>query len=352
MNKSIKIGDSIICPEGKTYIIAEMSGNHNGSLERALSIVDAAKAAGADAVKIQTYTADTITLDCDNEYFRTQDGTLWEGRTLYDLYDEAHTPWEWHEAIFDHARKIGIDCFSTPFDLTAVDFLENLSAPAYKIASYEIADIPLIRRAARTHMPIIMSTGIATLAEIEKAVNVCRKEGNDNVILLKCTSAYPAPYSDMNLKVIASMAETFGCVTGLSDHSLGSEVAVAAVALGAKVIEKHLTLSRDDGGVDSGFSMNADEFADMVRQIRNVEQAVGKVTYDLTKKQAEGRRFGRSLFVSADIKAGEVFSEKNIKSVRPSFGMATEHYEDILGKRARTDLKAGTPLKWEHIGEG
>ncbi|MCR5687798.1 MAG: pseudaminic acid synthase [Lachnospiraceae bacterium] len=348
MDKRIKIGTKTV-GDG-AYIIAEMSGNHNGSLERALAIVDAAKAAGADAIKIQTYTADTITLKCDNEYFRTQDGSLWEGRTLYDVYDEAHTPWEWHQAIFDHAAKIGIDCFSTPFDLTAVDFLENLSAPAYKIASYEIADIPLIRKAAGTHKPVIISTGIATLSEIDRAVTVCREEGNDDIILLKCTSAYPAPYSDMNLRMIGSMAETFGCITGLSDHSMGPEVAVAAVALGAKVIEKHLTLDRADGGVDSGFSMNVDEFAEMVSQIRNVEQALGGVTYALTEKQKEGRRFGRSLFVCRDIKAGEKFSEKNIKSVRPAFGLATEHYYDILGRTAAADIKAGTPLKWEHIG--
>lgn len=349
MNQEILIGNRKISAESPAFVIAELSGNHNQDLGRALAIIEAAGESGADAIKLQTYTADTITMDCRNQYFATQAGSLWEGRTLYDLYQEAHTPWEWHEKLFQKAEDCGLICFSSPFDKTAVDFLEQLNAPAYKIASYEINDIPLIRRAARTGKPVIISTGIAALSDIELALQTCREEGNQDVILLKCTSAYPAPYHEMNLRVIPHMAETFQCMTGLSDHSYGTEVAVAAAALGAKVVEKHLTLSRQDGGVDSDFSMEPEEFARMVREIRNVEAALGTVTYELTAKQMESKRYSRSLFAAEDIRKGQAFSESNIRSVRPGYGIEPRYLDEILGKQAKGDISRGMPLKWEDI---
>lgn len=347
--ENLKIDGRTIGKASPSYIIAEMSGNHNGDIRRALEIVEAAAEAGADAIKLQTYTADTITLDCNNEYFQTQKGSLWEGRTLYDLYGEAYTPWEWHGPLMEKARELGLTCFSTPFDFTAVDFLEKLDVPAYKIASYEIQDIPLIRKVAETGKPVIMSTGIATLADIYAAVETCRKAGNEQIVLLKCTSAYPSPYEEMNLNVIPHMKQTFGCICGLSDHTLGTEVAVASVALGAEIVEKHLTLKRADGGVDSAFSMEPKEFADMVRQIRNVEKAKGHVSYELTDKQKEGRQFGRSLFIAEDVCEGSEFTEKNIRSVRPAAGLATKYYKSVLGRKASCDLKKGMPLTWEMI---
>lgn len=347
--KNLKIDERIIGKTSPTYIIAEMSGNHNGDVHRAIEIVEAAAEAGVDAIKLQTYTADTITLDCNNEYFQTQKGSLWEGRTLYDLYGEAYTPWEWHGPLMEKAKELGLTCFSTPFDFTAVDFLEELDAPAYKIASYEIQDIPLIRKVAETGKPVIISTGIATLADTYAAVETCWEAGNEQIMLLKCTSAYPSPYEEMNLNVIPHMKQTFGCICGLSDHTLGTEVAVASVALGAEVIEKHLTLKRADGGVDAAFSMEPKEFADMVRQIRNVEKAKGHITYELTEKQKEGRKFGRSLFIAEDICEGSEFTEKNIRSVRPAAGLATKYYESVLGRKASCDLKRGIPLTWEMI---
>lgn len=347
--ENLKINGREIGKSAPSYIIAEMSGNHNGDIRRALEIVEAAAKAGVDAIKLQTYTADTITLNCNNKYFQTQKGSLWEGRTLYDLYGEAYTPWEWHKPLMDKAGELGLTCFSTPFDFTAVDFLEELDTPAYKIASYEIQDIPLVRKVAETGKPVIMSTGIATLADIYAAVEACREVGNEQIILLKCTSAYPSPYEEMNLNVIPHMKQTFGCVCGLSDHTLGTEVAVASAALGAEVIEKHLTLKRADGGVDAAFSMEPEEFADMVRQIRNIEKAKGQVTYELTEKQKEGRQFGRSLFIAEDISEGSEFTKENIRSVRPAAGLATKHYESVLGRKASCDLKKGTPLSWEMI---
>lgn len=347
--KRLEINGRAIGENTPAYIIAEMSGNHNGDIQRALRIVEAAAKAGADAVKLQTYTADTITLDCDNKYFQTQKGSLWEGRTLHDLYEEAYTPWEWHGVLMKRAKELGLTCFSTPFDFTAVDFLEGLGVPAYKIASYEIQDIPLIRKAAGTGKPMLISTGIATLEDIYRAVEACREEGNEQVALLKCTSAYPSPYGEMNLSVIPNMKETFGCACGLSDHTLGTEVAVAAVAIGAQIVEKHMTLRRADGGVDAAFSMEPEEFADMVRQIRNIEAAKGRVTYGLTGKQIEGRRFGRSLFVAEDICKGETFTDKNIRSVRPADGLAAKYYDKVLGRSAAYDLKKGQPLSWEMI---
>ena len=347
--KKLEINGKSIGEDEPSYIIAEMSGNHNGNLQRALQILETAVEAGVDAIKLQTYTADTITLNCNNKYFQTPKGSLWEGRTLHDLYKEAYTPWEWHETLMKRAEELGVTCFSTPFDLTSVDFLEELHVPAYKIASYEIRDIPLIQRVARTGKPVIMSTGIATLRDIHEAVEACRREGNDQIALLKCTSAYPSPYEEMNLRVIPNMEQTFGCVCGLSDHTLGTEVALASVAMGAGIVEKHMTLKRADGGVDAAFSMEPEEFAGMIQQIRNIEAAMGQVSYELTEKQIAGRALGRSLFIAEDIRLGEVFTEKNIRSVRPAAGLAPKYYTDILGRKAASDLKKGEPLSWEMV---
>lgn len=349
MNREIQLGNHIISENSSIYIVAELSANHNMDYDRACAIIDAAAEAGADAVKIQTYTADTITIDCNAKEFQAHG--LWEGMNLYQLYQKAYTPWEWQEGLIRYANDKGLDCFSSPFDLTAVDFLENLHVPAYKIASYEINDIPLIKKAARTGKPVILSTGIARLSDIELAVHTCKEAGNENVILLKCVSAYPAPLEEMNLKVIPNMGQTFGCLTGLSDHALGAETAVAAAALGAKVIEKHLTLKREEGGVDSVFSMEQEEFADMVCQIRRIEKALGTVTYDLNQKQEESRLMSRSLFAVKDIRQGETLTAENIRSIRPGTGLHTKYYEDILGKTAREDLKKGTPLDWTLINK-
>ncbi len=347
--KDVVIKNKKIGEKNPTFIIAEMSGNHNGDKKRAFEIVDAAADAGVDAIKLQTYTADTITLDCRNEYFMTQKGSPWEGQTLYELYSQAYTPWEWQKEIIDRATDRGLVCFSTPFDFSAVEFLEELDVPAYKIASYEIQDIPLLIKVAKTKKPIIISTGIASYEEIEEAVNICKQNDNPNIILLKCVSEYPSPYEDINLNVIPKMITDFNCVCGLSDHSMGTEVSVAAVALGARVIEKHLTLRREDGGVDSSFSMEPQEMANMVRQIRNVEKALGKSSYELTALQVKGRVYGRSLFVSEDIEAGEVLTNENIRSVRPAYGMNTKYYEEVIGKKACRPLKKGSPLKWDMI---
>ncbi len=348
MNKEFTINTHIVSEDSPVYFIAEMSGNHNMDYDRAVAIIDAAKEAGADAVKLQTYTPDTITIDCDSELFQVGKG-LWEGRTLYGLYQEAYTPWDWQPKLMEHARDIGIDCFSSPFDLTSVDFLQELNVPAYKIASYEINDIPLIRKVAATGKPVIISTGIAHLEDIELALRTCREEKNENVILLKCVSSYPTPYELFNLKGIPLLREAFDCQVGLSDHSMGSEVAVAAVALGARVVEKHFTLSRADGGVDSAFSMEPAEFSRMVTEIRNVEAALGEPTLELTEKQEKERGGSRSLFVVSDMKAGEVFTTDNVRSIRPGAGMHTKYYEQILGRKARSDLKKGTPLDWKYI---
>lgn len=349
MEKRIKIGSRYVGEGERTFIVAEVSANHLQEYDRAVKIIQAAKEAGADAVKLQTYTPDTITLDCDNDYFQITQGTIWDGTTLHKLYEEAYTPWEWHPELMKLAGELGMECFSSPFDATAVDFMEKLDMPAYKVASFEINDIPLIRKIAAIGKPVIFATGIAYLEDIERAVNVCKEEGNHQIILLKCTSTYPSPYEDMNLKVIPNMAEVFDCITGLSDHSMGCAVAVGSVALGAKMVEKHLTLSRADGGPDAAFSMEPEEFKQMVHDIRIVEKAMGRVTYQLTDKQKRSREDGRSLFVVQDMKAGEVFSPENIRSIRPAFGLHTMHYEEILGKKAKTDISKGTPLKWENI---
>jgi pseudaminic acid synthase len=333
----------------RTLIVAELSANHGHSLETALATVRAAAASGADAIKLQTYTADTITLDCDNEYFRIQHGTLWDGTTLHQLYQEAYTPWEWHAAIQAEAQRLGLIFFSTPFDPSAVDFLETLNVPLYKIASFEINDIPLIEYVASKGKPLVISTGIASLGEIEEAVAACRRVGNSDITLLKCTSAYPALPEDANLRTIAHLAETFGVRAGLSDHTMGHAVAVAAVALGARLIEKHFILDRSIGGPDASFSMQPDEFRLMADSIRTVEQAVGSVSYALSEQVARNKAFSRSLFVTRDIKAGEPFTPDNVRSIRPGHGLHPRYLPEVLGQRARADLAKGTPLSWSCI---
>jgi len=349
MNKEMKIGNHIISENSPAFIVAEMSANHNMDFDRAVAIIRAAKEAGADAIKLQTYTADTITLDCDDPCFQITQGTLWDGTTLHKLYESAYTPWEWHSELKKIAEDLGLEFFSSPFDLGSVDFLEEMGVPAYKVASFEITDIPLIRKIARKGKPVIFATGIAHMADIELALRTCREEGNEDVILLKCTSAYPTPYEAVNLRTIPSMGETFDCLPGLSDHTMGSAVAGAAVALGARVVEKHLTLRRADGGADSAFSMEPEEFREMVDQIRKIELALGKVTYDLTPAQEREREHSRSLFIARDMKAGEVFTPENLRSVRPANGLHTMYYEELLGKRIARNAKMGTPMSWELV---
>lgn len=333
----------------KTYIIAEMSANHMQDLNRAKRIIKEAKKAGADAIKIQTYRPDTITIDCYGDEFLCSPGSPWEGMNLYELYKIAYTPWEWHQELFDEAKSIGITMFSTPFDLSAVDFLHKFHMPAYKIASYEINDIPLIKKCAKEMKPMIMSTGLATLQDIELAVNTCKEVGNHQIVLLKCVSEYPTPYEDVNLRTMTNLRETFDCIVGVSDHSLGSEVAIAAVAMGAKVIEKHFTLSRAEGGADSAFSMEPDEFRNMVQSIRNVEKAIGKVTYNLSDRQLKSKERSRSLYVVEDIKKGELITERNVKSIRPGYGLHTKYYEEVLGRKANQDIRKGTALNWAYM---
>ncbi len=349
MNKTIQFGNHTISEDSPAFVIAEMSANHLMDFDRAVAVMQAAKDAGADAVKIQTYTADTITLDCDDPCFQITQGTLWDGTTLHKLYQTAYTPWEWQPKLQEKAYEMGLEFFSSPFDHTAVDFLEEMQVPAYKIASFEITDIPLIRKIARLGKPMIFATGIARLADIELALDTCKQEGNEDVILLKCTSAYPAPYEDINLKTIPSMAQTFDCLTGLSDHSMGHAVADAAVALGARVVEKHLTLRRADGGADAAFSMEPEEFKLMVDNIRKIELALGRVTYELTEKQTREREHSRSLFIAQDMKAGDVFTPENLRSVRPGCGLHTKYYEELLGKKITKDAKLGTPMSWDLV---
>lgn len=333
----------------QTYIIAEISANHGHSIEIVKKTIKKAKEIGANAVKLQTYTADTLTLDCDNEYFSINDGTIWDGTTLYKLYQEAYTPWEWHKELFDYANEVGIDIFSTPFDKTAVDFLENLNVKMYKIASFEINDIPLIEYVASKNKPIIISTGVGTKEEIEEAVNACKRMGNNKITLLQCTSQYPAKLEDANLLMIPDLAKRFNVISGLSDHTEGNLVAIAAVALGARVIEKHFILDKNIGGPDSSFSMEPKEFKEMIDNIRKVEKMLGKIDYDLNKTKKKSLKFKRSLFVCQDIKKGEIITENNIKSVRPSDGIAPKYFYTVLGKKAKKDLKFGTPLKLEDI---
>ena len=336
----MKIGNFDLEKDG-TYIIAELSANHNGDLQNALDTIKVAKEIGANCIKLQTYTADTLTLDSDKEDFIIKGGTLWDGKKLYDLYKEAYTPWEWHEELFTYAREIGIDIFSSPFDKTAVDFLEQFEPSAYKIASFEITDYELIRYTASKGRPMIISTGIATIDEIQDAVDICKSEGNEDIILLKCTSAYPAPLDEANLKTIPNIAEAFGVVSGFSDHTLGSTAPIVAVTLGAKVIEKHFVVDKSIGGADADFSMDKKEFSVMIKAIRDTEKLFGKVDYSMTEQKKKSRQFSRSLYVAKDIKKGEVFTQENIRSVRPGHGMHPKYLKDILGGVADRDYEFG-----------
>lgn len=345
----IKISDKIIGLNESTFIIAELSANHLQNFDRAVDTIKAIKEAGADAVKLQTYTPDTITIDSDNQYFRIKQDSLWDGKTFYQLYQEAYTPWEWQPKLKQIAEELGLICFSSPFDRTSVDFLERMGVPAYKVASFEITDIPLIEYIASKGKPVIISTGIATLADIEEAVNACKKMGNKQIALLKCTSAYPAPLEEVNLRTIPNLADTFNTVVGLSDHTLGISVPIAAVALGAKIIEKHVILDRKLGGPDAAFSLEPDEFRSMVDAVRDGEKAMGTVNYDLTEKTKKSRDFSRSIFVVDDIKTGESFTEENVRSIRPGFGLNPKYYGQIIGKKSRMYIKRGTPLDWDLI---
>ncbi|RBQ32740.1 pseudaminic acid synthase [Arcobacter sp. FW59] len=336
----MKIGSFDLKKDG-TFIIAELSANHNGSLQTALDTIKAAKEIGANAIKLQTYTADTITLNSKNPDFMIDGGTLWDGKNLYELYQEAYTPWEWHKKLFDYARSLDIDIFSTPFDKSAVDFLETLNPTAYKIASFEITDYELVRYTASKQKPIIISTGIATIDEIQDVIEICKSVRNNNIILLKCTSEYPAPLHEANLKTISNMKETFGVEVGFSDHTMGYIAPVVAVTLGAKVIEKHFIIDKTMGGVDCKFSLDKEEFHEMIKAIRDTEKLIGTVDYSLNEKRKKQRRFARSLYVSKDIKKGETFCEDNIKSVRPFYGLHPKYLKDILGKTATKDYKFG-----------
>lgn len=347
----IKINKHLIGFGQPAYIIAEMSANHNQNFDLAVKIIKAAKEAKADAIKLQTYSPDTITLNCNNKYFNLSRGTIWEGSNLYELYNKAYTPWEWQPKLKKIANDLGMDLFSTPFDDTSVDFLENMDVPAYKIASFELVDIPLLRKIAYTGKPIIMSTGMATLAEIDEAVAVIREAGNTQLALLKCISSYPAPPDEMNLKTISHMAEAFGVTTGLSDHTMGISVPIAAVSLGACIVEKHFTLSRSIAGPDSIFSLEPKEFKEMVGAIRTVEKSFGKVSYDITEKQKACRILRKSIFVVKDIKEGEEFTKENVRSIRPGYGLHTRYFDKIIGKHANKNIKCGTPLGWDMVIE-
>ena len=344
----MKIADFEIGKE-KTFIIAELSANHNGSLDLAVKTIEAAARAGADAVKLQTYRADTITLNSDDENFIIKGGSLWDGLTYYQLYDKAYTPWQWHKTLKQTADRLGLILFSSPFDKTAVDFLEDLNVPAYKIASFEINDLPLIEYAAKKNKPVIISTGVADFNEIEDAVNVCRNAGNNDIILLKCTSSYPAPIEEANLLMIKKMSEDFNCITGLSDHTLSNITAVTSVALGAKIIEKHFILDKSINSPDSAFSLDEKEFKQLVDDIRTVEKALGKIDYKISQAGQKNRHFMRSLYVIKDIKKGDIFTSENIGSYRPNLGISPKYYNEILGRKAVKDIKANTPLKKELI---
>ncbi|QXE90696.1 pseudaminic acid synthase [Geomonas subterranea] len=348
---SIQIGGRAIGPDHAPFIIAEMSGNHNQSLERALEIVEAAAASGAHALKLQTYTADTMTLDLkEGEFFIEDPKSLWKGRSLYDLYQEAHTPWEWHKPIFDRCRELGLICFSTPFDATSVEFLEELDVPCYKIASFENTDLPLIRKVAATGKPVIISTGMASLAELDETVRAAREAGCRDLVLLKCTSTYPSTPENTNARTIPHLKELFGCQIGLSDHSMGVGVSVAAVALGATVIEKHFTLCRADGGVDSTFSLEPEELKSLVLETERAWQSLGGISYGPTEKEKKSLVFRRSLYVVEDVKAGEPFTGKNVRAIRPGNGLPTKYLETFLGKRAAVDIRRGTPLSFDLLG--
>lgn len=342
----MKIGSFEINNSSPVFIIAELSANHNGSIEVAIETIKAAKRAGADCIKLQTYTADTLTIDSTKDDFLIK-GTIWEGKNYYQLYQEAYTPWEWHEELFKVAKEEGLICFSSPFDKTAVDFLENLDVPAYKIASFEITDIPLIEYTASKGKPIIISTGIAEQEDIILALEACKKVGNNDIALLKCTSCYPAPIEEANMSMVRDLSERYSVISGLSDHTMGATVPIVATAFGAKIIEKHFILDRSIGGPDASFSMNEEEFTAMVKAVREAESAIGVVDYVLTDKQAKGKDFSRSLYVVEDIKAGEVITEKNVRSIRPGFGMHPKFYKDVLGKVAKNAIKKGSRLSWD-----
>jgi len=349
--QEIIIGGQSIGSGHPTFVVAEMSANHQGSFETARRVIEAAKESGADAVKLQTYTPDTLTIDCSDEPFRVGKGTPWEGRTLYELYGEAQTPWDWHPELRRIAHDLGLVFFSTPFDGSAVDFLEGLDVPAYKIASFELVDLPLLRRVASTGKPVILSTGMASLGEIEEAVGTLRASGCVELALLHCTSAYPAPPSSMNLRTIPHLRAAFSAPVGLSDHTPGIAVPVAAVALGAAIVEKHLTLSRDEPGPDSSFSLEPGEFREMVRAVRTAEEALGEVRYGTGPNEAGSAVFRRSLFVVEDVASGEAFGPHNVRSIRPGSGLHPRHLEEVLGKRAAREVKRGTPLSWEHVAD-
>lgn len=346
---TIKIGKKKIDNNSPVFIIAELSGNHNGDFNVAAKSIEAMKKAGADAVKLQTYTADTLTIDSKNKYFQIKSGSIWDGKTLYELYKEAYTPWDWQPKLKKIADDLGIILFSTPFDKSAVDFLEKMDVLAYKVASFEANDLPLIEYIAKKGKPMIISTGMSTLVEIEESIQTCKKAGNEDLIILKCTSAYPAPFEEANLRTIPNLAETFHTIVGLSDHTLGHSVPVAAVALGAKVIEKHFIIDKSLGGPDSEFSLEPAEFKEMVTSIRQVEKALGKVTYELSEKTLKSRIFQRSLFVVEDVKSGELFTKKNVRSIRPGYGISPKYLPMILGRKAGKSIKRGTPVSWDII---
>ncbi len=336
--------------DSKPMIVAEMSGNHNQSLDRAIAIVDAAAKAGVDAVKLQTYTADTLTIDCDSEdFFISNPESLWCGQTYYQLYQKAYTPWEWQEKIFAHCNELGLMCFSTPFDASAVNFLEELDTPCYKIASFENIDLPLVRKIAQTGKPIIASTGMATVAELDDLVRTARENGCTDLTLLKCTSSYPATPKGTNLLTIPHMRELFGCKVGLSDHTLGIGVAVASVTLGVTMIEKHFTLSRADGGVDAAFSMEPNEMAQLVRECKSAWQALGEISYGITEQEKKSLKSRRSLYIVEDMKKGDVITEKNLRSIRPGLGLSPKYYDVVIGKKVNCDIKRGTKLGWNLI---
>jgi len=345
----MKIGNRTIGGDNPCFIIAELSANHNGDLNVAIETIRAAKKAGADAIKLQTYTPDTLTIDCDNKHFKIEGGTLWDGKTLYELYGEAYTPWEWHKQLFEVAAEEGLICFSSPFDFTAVDFLEELNVPAYKIASFEIQDIPLIEYAASKGKPIIMSTGIAEEADIQLAVDACRRVGNNDIILLKCTSSYPAPLELANLKTIPDLKERFGVEVGFSDHTYGSLAPTVATTLGATVIEKHFILDKSIGGPDADFSLDVEEFTELVDKVRDTEKLLGKVSYEISEKVKNNRKFARSLFVVQDVKDGDIITKENIRSIRPGYGLHPKHYNEILGKKFINNIKKGEPLTLKMI---
>ncbi|SFN73696.1 pseudaminic acid synthase [Salegentibacter flavus] len=344
----MKIGNKVIGAPKPVFIIAELSANHNGSIGTALKTIKAAKRAGADCIKLQTYTPDTITINSTKKDFLIK-GTIWEGKNLYNLYEQAYTPWEWHQALFEAAAEEGLICFSSPFDKTAVDFLEELNAPAYKIASFEITDIPLIEYTASKGKPVIISTGIAEQEDIELALEACRRMGNNDIALLKCTSSYPAPIEEANMVMIKDLSRRYNVISGLSDHTLGSTVPIVATAMGAKIIEKHFILDKSIGGPDASFSMDEQEFTEMVKAVRDAEKAIGKVDYTLTEKQKKGRDFSRSLYVVEDIKAGEVITEKNVRSIRPGFGMHPKNLYKLLGSTVIADIEKGTRVSFDLI---